>query len=695
MDKRAESIRSALACSQLLLQLYGVKITEDVLLLSHQDIESGLKDLNNNYGVKLKKRKLTYNKLRGSDLPLVFISTDGEYRILARINKNHCLIQSPFKSCTELWSEETLCRCWGGKIIILSAPALKFNLTWFFPAFWQHRRVLAEILFFSLVIQLLVLILPLFFQVVIDKVLAYQAYSTLDVLIFGLIATSIFEVLLRGLREYQYTHTVNRIDILLGIKLVKHLLGLSLLYFKNRQVGSLVARVRQLDSIRDFLSDALFTLLVDICFMSIFLLVMWVLSPALTIIVLASIPFYIIVAASLTRPLQARLETQFQYHAINTAFLTESIAGAETVKSLAVEPRLFQRWETQISELISASYHTQILSSLSTHIVQGIGKLTSISILWYGANSVIHLDITLGQLIAFNMLAQHFSGPLARLVELWGQFVQAQVAVDKLGDILNMPVEQKTTGTQQQLKGNITLYQVTFCYQPNAPFVLQGISLKINAGTKIGIVGESGSGKSTLAKLLLRLYLPVHGRILYDGNPLDTLDLCKLRKQVAVVLQENFLFNRTVRENIALSSPQASLDAVINAAELAGAHEFILRLPLGYDTVLAEGGRSLSGGQRQRIAIARALLSDPKILIFDEATSNLDDESQACIQANMANIAHGRTVIIIAHRLSTVRLCDSIVVLKQGQIIEQGTHDTLLASCGNYARLWQLQRDLQ
>lgn len=693
-DGMPNGIHSALACSQLLLQLAGIRVEKVDNSVFNESVGAALRKLNKIYGVKLKQKKLAHNKLTAKHLPLAFLSTDGEYRILAKLNQANSLVQHPFKCGSDLWNKEELYNHWSGVVITLSSLSLKFNITWFIPVFWQHRRMLAEILLFSLVLQLLALILPLFFQIVMDKVLAYKTYSTLDVLIFGLIITGIFETLLRGLREYQYTHTANRIDIILGVKLVQHLLDLPLLYFKTRQVGSLVARVRQLDSIREFLSGSLFTLLVDVSFMSIFLLVMLILSPLLTTIVLISVPFYIIVAWAVTKPLQAKLESQFQYNAINTAFLTESITGAETIKSLAVESRLSQRWEVQTKDLVEANYYTQILSSLSNHIVQTIGKLTSILILWYGAEAVINLKITLGQLIAFNMLSQHFSGPLAKLVELWGQFVQAQVAVDKLGDILNLPIEQETTGIDEPLKGGISLQQVTFRYQPGTPLVLQGISLDIQAGMQIGIVGESGSGKSTLARLLLRLYLAEQGQILFDDIDINTLDINKLRKQVSVVLQENWLFNRTVRDNIALSIPDAPLELVVKAAELAGAHEFILQLPLGYDTILAEGGSSLSGGQKQRIAIARALLPEPKLLIFDEATSNLDSESQSIIQANMTQIATDRTVIIIAHRLSTVQYCDQIIVLQQGKIIEQGTHQTLLELGGKYGHLWQLQQDL-
>lgn len=691
----SNSDRSAEACARLLMQLSGVKLVPDLELPVEKGIDPVLRFLGQMHKVKFRRRRISYHKLRGKSLPLAFRDPHGDFILLAKIDATRALIQHPFKPNSEVWTLEELQNNWRGEVIVMFAPTLKFNLMWFIPAFWSHRRLLGEVLLFSLVLQLLALVSPLFFQIIMDKVLVHQNIKTLDILILGTLITALFEVIIRGLREYEYTHTANRIDMVLGERLVRHLLALPLIYFKNRQVGALVARVRELDGIREFLSGSLFTLVVDILFMSIFFVVMWLFSPALTGIFMLSIPFYILTAWRVTRPLQSRLETQFRHNAINTAFLTETIAGSETIKSLAVEPRLMQRWEGQTRDLVESGYRTQLLSSLSTHAVQAISKLTTVLILWYGAHAVINQRITLGQLIAFNMMANHLSGPLSRLVELWGKFVQAQVSIDKLGDILNMPTEKGAEGVEERLKGEIQLKDINFSYQPGAPLVLKRTSMHIKPGEHVGIVGESGSGKSTLARLLLRLYLPERGLILFDGQPLDSFNVHCLRKQVAVVLQENFLFNKSVRDNIAQAFPQSSLAEVIEAANLAGAHEFILQLPTGYDTVLAEGGGSLSGGQRQRIAIARALLINPSILIFDEATSALDDESQAVIQRNMSKIAAGRTVITIAHRLSTVRNCDRIMVLQSGQFIEQGDHEVLLQLGGKYAHLWSLQRDLK
>ncbi|WP_454441939.1 peptidase domain-containing ABC transporter [Vibrio bathopelagicus] len=687
-----------LKCIHLYLSILGTK--KDIIDIKKTTAEP------NNFNDELKKiqidnkvnivikRSKTKN-INNITTPVILFDTQGLSFILAKSNKDKCLIQKPNKETPEIISYRELNSIWNHKWIEVKQAQSRFDITWFIPEFLQHKRILGEIFLFSFVLQILALISPLFFQVVMDKVLVHQAWSTLDVLVIGLVITGIVEVILRGLREYQYAHTANRIDIQLGLKLVKHLLGLPLMFFKTRQVGAIVTRVRELDTVREFLTGSMFTLTVEFLFMFVFLYVMSLLSSTLTWLFIVTIPLYVLLAWWLTPRMQTAVEEQFTHAAANTSFLTETVAGSETLKSLAVEPRFVRRWDEQTEKMVSTGYVVQQINNRSNHAVQLIQKVTSVGILWLGATEVLSLEMTIGQLIAFNMMTNHIAQPLSRMVELWGQFIQTRVALEKLGDMLNLPVEQHTGNDMVTMQGAISFKNVLFRYQLDTPPTLDNLSLDIQAGETLGVVGTSGSGKSTLARLLLRLYNPEQGLITVDGTPLNQISIQQLRQQIGIVLQENYLFNKSVCENIAQSKPEANLEEVIEAAKLSGAHEFIMKLPIGYDTILAEGGQSLSGGQKQRLAIARTLLSNPKIMILDEATSALDDESQALIQSNMTSIAKGRTVITIAHRLSTVRDCDRIIVLHQGSIVEQGSHQQLLTLGKQYKQLWQLQQELK
>ncbi|CAG8864076.1 Toxin RTX-I translocation ATP-binding protein [Pseudomonas fluorescens] len=697
---------SGLACLVMLAHYHHVAATADQL--RHRFAESRdhfstrqLLQAFTALGLKSKVAKCKLERLSLTPLPGIAIGRDGEHFILARIEGEKVLIQDPHVAGTQVLTLVELERRWSGEIILVRSEASlpeglsRFDFTWFIPAIVKHRRVLSEVLLVSFVLQIFALLTPLFFQVVMDKVLVHRGLTTLDVIATGLLAILIFESLLSGLRAYVFAHTACRIDVELGKRLFQHLISLPLAYFQARRVGDSVARVRELENIRSFLTGNSISLVLDVLFSVVFIAVMCAYSGCLTLIVVASLPLYFLVSLVVTPLLRARLEQSFNRGAENQAFLVETINGIDTLKSMAVEPHTVRRWDNQLAAYVAASFRTQNLSALANECIGLIGKLVTVGTLWLGARLVIEGDLTVGQLIAFNMLAGRVSQPIMRLAQLWTSFQQTGVSIQRLGDILNTRSETNHANGSvlPPLCGNIELDQVHFRYRAEGSEVLSGLNIQIAAGEVIGVVGRSGSGKSTLTRLIQRLYSPERGRVLLDGMDLALADVSSLRRQIGVVLQDNLLFRRSVRDNIALSDPGAPLADVIKAAILAGAHEFILELPEGYDTLVGEHGASLSGGQRQRIAIARALMADPRILILDEATSALDYESERVVQQNMARICQHRTVIIVAHRLSAVRHASRILVMERGQIIEQGSHDELLSNAdGIYAYLHHLQQ---
>lgn len=656
-------------------------------------------------GLKAKLSKSSPDRLQLNPLPALAVmrTDDASLRvvILAQCDGQRVLFQDVNQEGRPtIESLEVFAQQWTGELILISSRAslagelAKFDFSWFIPSLVKYRKLLGEVLLISFFLQLFGLVSPLFFQVVMDKVLVHRGLTTLDVLVIGLVVVVIFESVLSALRAYVFSHTTSRIDVELGSRLFRHLVQLPLSYFQARRVGDSVARVRELENIRGFLTGNALTVVLDVLFSVVFIAVMLFYSVPLTLIVLVSLPLYFGLSLAVVPLLRARLDVKFARGAENQSMLVETVTGIQTVKASALEPSFGRRWDNQLAAYVSASFKTQNVATLAHEGVNLIGKLVNAATLWYGAHLVMDNQLTVGQFVAFNMFAQRVSQPIMRMAQLWTDFQQTGISMARLGDILNTRTEVPPSSTAQlpPVKGRITLDEVTFRYRPEAAPVLHGISLDVRPGEVIGIVGRSGSGKSTLTKLVQRLYVPESGRLLVDGTDISLIDAAQLRRQVGVVLQENLLFNRSVRENIAIADPAAPIEAVMRVAELAGAHEFISELPEGYDTVVGEQGASLSGGQRQRIAIARALFTNPRILIFDEATSALDYESEAIIQRNMALICQGRTVLIIAHRLSAVRRANRIIVMDKGRIVEAGPHDALVQQPkGLYAYLWRMQ----
>ncbi|CAL79849.1 Toxin secretion ABC transporter (ATP-binding and membrane protein); hlyB-like protein [Bradyrhizobium sp. ORS 278] len=678
--------------AQIAHQLAGAKVSVNEMLRCSRQLK-----------LKARAVRQTWDGLAKLPLPAIAARADGSFVILGQVTAETALVQDPLVNRPQSLKRAEFEANWTGTIVLMARRASltdlarRFDVTWFLQAMHKYRRLLGEVLLASFFLQLFGLVTPLFFQVVTDKVLTHRGYTTLDVLVFGLVTVTIFETALGGLRTYVFSHTTNRIDVELGARLFRHLVALPIAYFEARRAGDSVARVRELEHIRNFITSSALTLVIDLAFTFVFLGVMFYYSPYLTWIVVGSFPFYIALSAGVTPIFKRRLDVKFDRGAENQAFLVETVTAIQTLKAMAIEPQMQRRWEEQLAGYVGASFEVLSLGNWASQLVQFISKIVTALTLYFGAHLVIEGSLSVGELIAFNMLAGRVAQPVLRLAQLWQDFHQARLSVARLGDILNTTPEPAFNPGRAALppvRGEVVFDHVHFRYRIDAPLALHDISLKVPVGQVVGIVGPSGSGKSTLTKLIQRLYVPEGGRILIDGIDLTVADVTWLRRQIGAVLQENVLFNRSIRDNIALADPGMAMERVIQAAELAGAHEFILGLPDGYDTVVGERGASLSGGQRQRIAIARALVTNPRILIFDEATSALDYESENIIQRNMRRICAGRTVFIIAHRLSAVRNADRIITIENGRLVEDGTHDELIKRAGRYATLHQIQAGL-
>lgn len=651
------------------------------------------------FKMKAKIIQSNMDKLNKLTFPAIAVLKNEEYVVIGKVDKEKVLIIRAQNKRPEVMSITEFESRWAGQVMLFVKRGFndehqKFGIKWFLPTIWKYRKMFSEVLIATFTIQLFALVTPIITQVIIDKVLVHNGITTLNVLIIGLIAIALFEVILGIAKNYVFVHTTSRIDVTLGAKLFNHMCYLPLRYFEVRRIGETIARARELENVRRFITGPPLTSGLDALFIIVFIAVMFFYSTTLTFVVLGVLPVYIILSAIITPILRHRLEESFQRGAQSQSFLVEAVSGIQTIKAFALEPEMNKKWEHLLSDYTKANFKTANLSGVAGALGQFIQRLSYLIILWLGAHLVMKGTITLGQLIAFQMLSGRVNEPVLRLVRMWQDYQQAGISIKKLADVLNTKTEVTVDTVKTRLpriNGHIRFENVRFRYDVDGSEIIRNLSMTIKPGTTVGIVGRSGSGKSTLSKLIQRLYIPESGKILIDGIDLSLADPAWLRRQIGVVLQENFLFNGTIRENISIHYPSASMEQIVHVAMLAGAHSFILELRDGYDTMVGEKGSSLSGGQRQRIAIARALLTNPRILIFDEATSALDYESERIIQGNLKKICEGRTVLIIAHRLSTLQDADQIMVIDRGELKEFGPHDELMKRNGLYRYLYSQQ----
>lgn len=646
------------------------------------------------YNIKVKKVEVKINKLKNNPLPAIVKLKNDKYSLLFSIKENNSYIIYDFENSKQiLLNEKEFEEIYEGSIILIKRNSEEdnkiknFGLSWFIKSFFKQDKLIYHILFAAFIIQIFALITPLFTMIIIDKVFSSSGNSTLEVLIIGLFIIAIFDFMMNFSRKHLLSHMTSVIDVIMVSKFFKHLTSLPLSFFSNKQSGDTVARFKEVESIRNFISSGLLTSIIDFPFGIIFLVVMFLFSPLLSMIVLIAILLTFALYGIANPILKDRLKKKLQLSTDSQSYLFDCISSIETIKSMSIEPSIRRDFEEHLSKQVLHNNKTDDISSNISQIASFINKITIALCLWIGAVCVLNAEMTAGQLIAFNMLVGRIMAPAQRIAQTLQQIYQVKISTKRVAEIFNTK-EEITVNSHQiglpRIKGEIFFENVSFRYKEELPLVLNNINLKINIGEIVGIVGKSGSGKTTFTRLLQRLYHPIGGKILIDNLDISTVDSSWLRRQIGVVMQDNLLLNKSIKNNIKLANPKASMKEIEYVCSLSGADEFILKLPNTYDFIVGERGNLLSTGQRQRVAIARALINNPRILIFDEATSSIDFESELIIQKNLKNICQGRTVFIISHRVSVLKITQRIISLYDGKIIENGEKEKLLENSRGY-----------
>jgi ATP-binding cassette subfamily B protein len=700
-------LEAPLACFQMLAKHLGLKFRKDVIrrVLTNQLKSAGkismqacgaIAQMMGLQGQLVQVPATSVNRLRAPAM----IPWQNSFAVIFSITEQEIVLGSPESGLQRL-KPGIFAEIWGemGQILLLTAPKSEqkeqFSFWWFVPALMEHRTVFIEVLISSFFVQVFGLVNPLMTMIIIDKVMGDRNIEALDILALLMLIVALFEALLSGLRTFLFVDTTNRLDVKLSSEVIDHLLRLPLKYFDNRRVGDLTGRIGELANIRNFLTGTALTVVLDAVFSVIYIAVMLTLNPLMTAVALAGVPFFAVIILVNSPIIQRLLRKKAERYADSQSYLVEILNGIQTVKAQNLELRSRWEWSGRYARFMTASFNTVLTQTTASSISSFLNKLSGLALLWVGAYLVIDGSLSIGGLIAFRIIAGNVTGSLLRFVSVWQSFQEVGMSVERLRDVLDTPAEvdeeDRSNIDMPEIKGAVKFEELSFRFGESGPLQLANVNLDFSEGSFVGIVGLSGSGKSTLMKLLQRLYPPLSGRIFIDGYDIHKVELYSLRRQIGVVLQDTLLFNGTVQDNIALSNPDASTDEVVRAAKIAVAHDFVMNLSAGYNTVVGERGSSLSGGQRQRIAIARTVLQNPNLLILDEATSALDYSSERQVCENLADAFQGKTVFFITHRLTTVKGADSIIMMDQGSVVEQGTHDELMALKGRYYCLYQQQ----
>ena len=705
-------MNTAVTCLVLAARRHGVHTTVERVVhdyaLTEEPETRRLIRIAQDLGLKSDAKSVTWDDLGniGKAFPVLCRLRNNNWVVIVALSQPkegeepHALVLDPMAEGSELLrvEREMMEKAWSGEIVFLkrsfqlSDEEQPFGFRWFIPEALRQKGLFAEVGLAAMLMHVLALASPVFFQITLDKVISNQAIDTLYVLAGGVFIAFTFNAVIEYLRGLLLLHATGKMDVRVATRTFGRLMSLPIDFFRDTSAGALTKHMQQTGTVREFLTGRMFLTLLDATAIIIYLPILFFYSATLAWVVLAFSAVIGAITFAIKGPYRNRLQALYRAEGQRQSMLVEAIGGMETVKALATEPIKAREWADTTAKAVSLQLSVGKISHLVKGLTKYLGQLMSMSIIFIGAQMVFTGDVSVGALIAFNMLAMRVSGPLIQLVSLVNEFEQASLSVKMLGEIMNRKPEQAATGgLTPAIKGSIEFDGVTFRYGADGPPALDDVSFKVDPGQVIGIVGRSGSGKSSLLRVLQGFYRPASGIIRIDGVDMREIDLAHLRMNTGVVLQESFLFKGTVRDNIAVTRPDAAFADIVSVAKIAGADEFIQRLPQGYDSQLNEGAANISGGQKQRLAIARSLLRQPRFLIMDEATSALDPESEAIVQGNLGHIAESRTVIIVSHRLSTLVDADKILVIDQGKIMDEGKHGELLGRCDIYRHLWDQQ----